>query len=121
MRDHKKLRAFALADEVALLIYQLTGTFPDQERYGLTSQMRRAAVSIPSNIVEGCARESQSEYIRFLEIALGSLRELHYQFDLSQRLGYCHGQDISNCEARLVETGKVLSALLRSLRQEDLT
>ena len=78
MRDHTKLRAFELADEVVLLIYRATREFPEEEIYGLTSQMRRAAVSVPSNIVEGCARESQAEYLRFLEIAFGSLRELHY-------------------------------------------
>jgi four helix bundle protein len=117
MRDHAKLRAFELADEVVLIFYRLTRRFPDEERYGLTSQMRRAAVSIPSNIVEGCARETQSEYFRFLEIAFGSLRELHYQFDLSLRLGYFNGQDISNSQSLLVETEKVLSALLRSMRK----
>jgi len=88
MRDHTKLRAFELADEVAVLIYRVTRKFPKDEVHGLTSQMRRAAVSVPSNIVEGCARESQAEYLRFLEIAFGSLRELHYQFGLAQRLGY---------------------------------
>ena len=77
MRDHTKLRAFELADEVTIMIYRVTRTFPREEIYGLTSQMRRAAVSIPSNIVEGCARNSQTEYLRFLEIAFGSLRELH--------------------------------------------
>ena len=118
MRDHTKLRAFALADEVVLMIYQITRRFPEEERYGLTSQMRRAAVSVPSNIVEGSARESQTEYIRFLEISFGSLRELHYQFDLSLRLGYFNGQDISNCLELLVETEKVLSALLRSMRKD---
>ena len=116
MRDHKKLRAFELADEVVLLIYQLTRGFPEHERYGLTSQMRRAAVSVPSNIVEGCARESQTEYFRFLEIAFGSLKELHYQFDLSMRLRYINGSDFSTCESKIVETEKVLSALLRSMR-----
>lgn len=88
MRDHKKLRAFELADELALFIYRKTRSFPKEEAYGLTAQMRRAAVSVPSNIVEGCARQSQTEYVRFLEIAFASLRELHYQFDLAQRLGY---------------------------------
>ncbi|MDY7038988.1 MAG: four helix bundle protein [Thermodesulfobacteriota bacterium] len=73
MRDHTKLRAFELADEVALLIYRATMEFPKEGTYGLTSQMRRAAVSVPSNIVEGCARDSQTEYLRFLEITFGSL------------------------------------------------
>jgi len=117
MRDHAKLRAFELADEVALLIYRVTRKFPGEEIYGLTSQMRRAAVSVPSNIVEGCARESQTEYLRFLEIAFGSLRELHYQFSLSTRLGYSDEHDISNCESKIVETEKVLGALLRSMRR----
>ncbi len=79
--------------------------------------MRRAAVSIPSNIVEGCARESQTEYSRFLEIAFGSLKELHYQFDLSIRLGYIKNEDISKCESKIIETEKVLSALMRSMRR----
>ena len=87
MRDHTKLRAFELADEVVLLIYRATREFPNEEMYGLTSQMRRAAVSVPSNIVEDCARESQAEYLRFLEIAFGPLRELHAQLGLSKRLG----------------------------------
>ena len=117
MRDHTKLRAFELADEVALLIYRATREFPREEIYGLTSQMRRAAVSVPSNIVEGCARESQTEYLRFLEIAFGSLRELHYQFDLSKRLEYFDEYDISGCESKIVEAEKVLGALLRSMRR----
>ena len=116
MRDHTKLRAFELADEVVLLIYRATREFPKEEMYGLTSQMRRAAVSVPSNIVEGCARESQTEYLRFLEIAFGSLRELHYQLVLSKRLEYSNEHDISNCESKIVEAEKVLGALLRSMR-----
>lgn len=77
MRDHNKLRAFELADEAEILIYQASKRFPIEEIYGLTSQLRRSAVSVPSNIVEGCARESQSEYLRFPGIAFGSLKELH--------------------------------------------
>jgi four helix bundle protein len=119
MRDHTQFRAFELADEVVLLIYQLTSEFPKQEQYGLTSQMRRAAISVPSNIVEGCSRESQTEYFRFLEIAFGSLRELHYQFDLARRLGYFNGINNANCEAKIIETEKVLNALLRSMRKQN--
>ena len=66
MRDHNQLKAFHLADELTMLIYTVTRGFPKEEVYGLTSQMRRAAISVPSNIVEGCARESKIEYHRFL-------------------------------------------------------
>jgi four helix bundle protein len=69
MRDHTKLRAFELADELAVVIYRISQPFPRQEQFGLTSQMRRAAVSIASNIVEGCARHTEVEYLRFLDIA----------------------------------------------------
>ena len=117
MHDHTKLRAFELADEVVLLIYRATKVFPKEEVYGLTSQMRRAAVSVPSNIIEGCARESQAEYLRFLEIAFASLRELHYQFSLSKRLGYLDRYDIPSGESKIMETEKVLGALLRSMRR----
>jgi len=88
MRDHMKLRAFELADELAIIIYRITKDFPKEEIYGLTAQMRKAAISVPSNIVEGYAIESLSEYVRFLEIAFGSLRELYYQFTLAKLLGY---------------------------------
>jgi four helix bundle protein len=116
MRDHTKLIAFELADEVAVLIYRATKVFPKDEIYGLISQMRRAAISVPSNIVEGCARESQAEYLRFLEIAFSSARELHYQFILAMRLGYTNKVDVPECESKMVETEKVLSALIRSMR-----
>ena len=117
MRDHTKLRAFELADEVAILVYRLTQQFTKEEVYGLTSQMRRAAVSVPSNIVEGCAREGETEYLRFLEIAFGSLRELHYQLSLAKRLGYVDGSIFAECNGRLEESEKVLAALMRSIRK----
>jgi len=116
VRDHTKLKAFELADELAILIYRATNRFPKHEIYGLTSQLRRAAISVPSNIVEGCARESQAEYVRFLEIAFGSLRELHYQCSLSVRLGYIE-YDFSPIESKIQETEKVLGALIRSMRK----
>ena len=116
MRDHKKLRAFELADEVAMLVYRVTAGFPKEEFFGLTSQIRRAAVSVPSNIVEGCARDSEADYLRFLNIAFGSLRELHYQLTLSQRLGFLPNEDSSLIEPKVVETEKVLNGLIRALR-----
>ncbi|MBU0967471.1 MAG: four helix bundle protein [Proteobacteria bacterium] len=115
MQDHTQLRAFELADEVAILTYLETRNFPKDEMYGLTSQMRRSAVSVPSNIVEGCARESQTEFLRFLEIAFASLRELRYQFGLSKRLGYFDENSFTGYDSKLLEAEKVLGSLIRSL------
>ncbi|MFZ2632120.1 MAG: four helix bundle protein [Desulfosalsimonadaceae bacterium] len=111
MRDHAKLRAFALADELVVLVYRLTAGFPREELFGLTSQIRRAAISIPSNIVEGCARDSQADYLRFLHIAFGSLRELHYQVNLSNRLGFLSEVDTTAIEPKIIEAEKVLNSL----------
>ena len=78
--------------------------------------MRRAAVSVPSNLVEGCARDSEADYLRFLTMAFGSLRELHYQLDLSKRSGFLLNDDSSLLELKLVETEKVLNGLICALR-----
>jgi len=115
MRDHTKLKAFVLADEIVLLVYRLTMTFPKEEIYGLTSQMRRAALSVPSNIVEGCSRESQCEFRRFIEIALGSAKELRYQYSVAVRLGYVPQPNTFQGETKMLEVEKVLNALVRSL------
>ena len=117
MRDHTKLRAFELADNLVLLVYQLTSSFPSNEQFGLTSQVRRAAISIPSNIVEGCARSSQSDYARFVEIAYSSAREVEYQISLANRLGFLTDANHEKLSAVSVETSKVLNGLLRSLRK----
>jgi four helix bundle protein len=118
MRDHTKLRTFELAEELAVLIYKVTAGFPREEMYVLTSQIRRGAISVPSNIVEGCARDSQAEYLRFLTIAFGSLRELHYQVDLSKRLGFLNKENFSLIEPKIIETEKVLVGLVRALRED---
>lgn len=116
MRNHNNLRAFALADELVIEIYQLTKKFPKEERFGLTFQIRKAAISIPSNIVEGCSRETQKEFHRFLEIAFSSLKELHYQTNLAVRLGYTDNLNFESYFIKLNETEKVLGALMRKMR-----
>ena len=88
MRDHRNLRAFQLADELVLDVYRATKTFPRDEMFGLTSQLHRAAVSIASNIVEGCARQSQGDFVRFLDTAFASAREVEYQLSIAARLEY---------------------------------
>jgi four helix bundle protein len=113
MRDHRKLKAFDLADRLALLTYRETRAFPGEELYGLVSQMRRAAVSVPSNIVEGCARNTEKDYLRFLDNAYGSAKELGYQASLANRLGYLA---TGTLEEKANETARVLNALINSLR-----
>ena len=112
-RDHRTLHAFTLADQLVLRIYSGTRTFPQTETYGLRAQLRRAAVSIPTNIVEGCARESERELIRFLEIAFASTREVNYLIGLASRL---HLMDDS-AAGELVLLGGRVAAALAALRK----
>ncbi|MCZ7583861.1 MAG: four helix bundle protein [Deltaproteobacteria bacterium] len=115
MRDHTKLRAFQLADELALEIYRVTADFPTSERFGLASQLRRCGVSIASNIVEGCARKTQAEYARFIEVAFGSAKELQYELSLVFRLGYLKRADSDPVSALADETAAVLAGLLKKM------
>ena len=117
MRDHTKLRAFELADALAVAVYEATTGFPREEQFGLTSQLRRAAVSAASNIVEGCARNSQADYVRLLDIAFGSVRVVEYQLSLAHRLGYLGDESHSSLHAHCTEVGKVLGGLICSLRE----
>ena len=119
MRDYHKLRAFELEDQLALAIYKCTKSFPKEEMFGLTSQIRRAAVSAPSNIVEGCAKSSQADYSRFLEISYGSVCEVEYQLSLAERLGYLDSQSAQETTSLANETGRVLNGLLRSLKSDS--
>jgi four helix bundle protein len=119
MRDHTKLRAFQLADELALGIYRATGSFPKHEQFGLVQQLRRAAVSCASNIVEGCARSTERDYLRFLDMAYGSVCETQYQLSLAERLGYLKAEQAESLSNACRETAKVLNGLIRSLRSSS--
>jgi len=102
---------------ITLAVYKLTANFPDTERFGLVSQMRRCAVSIPSNIAEGHARLSTREYIRHVSIALGSLAELETQLHLAIELEYARADVAHDLSAQSDKLGKQLRSLVKSLRQ----
>jgi four helix bundle protein len=114
MRDHKKLKVFQLADELALQVFRETSSFPAEERYGLARQIRRSTVSVASNVVEGCVRRTEADFLHFLDMAYGSARELEYQLSLASRLSFLPTG--SELPERAVEVSKVLNALIRSLR-----
>jgi len=92
-RNHRKLRAWQQAVDLVCTVYRFTDAFPDSERFGLTSQMRRAAVSVPANIAEGFARSGTRELLHFLSIASGSLSELDTLAEVAVKLGYISSSD----------------------------
>ena len=99
-------------------VYSETKDFPQEEKYGLTNQIRRSAVSIPSNIAEGCARSSDKENARFIDIALGSLAELETQLLLSVQLGYCKMDKTQILIEKIDNIGRMLSGLKKHLRNK---
>jgi four helix bundle protein len=113
-RDPRKLRVFHLADAVVPDIYAATKDFPTEERYGLVAQMRRASVSIPSNIVEGCARRTTNDYLNFLNIANGSAYELGYLVTLSAKLGMMNQSRAQPLADRCDHIAASLTALIDS-------
>jgi four helix bundle protein len=117
-RDHRKLRVFVLADGLVTKIYTITQQFPAAERFGLQSQLRRAAVSAACNIVEGCARRKTNEYLNFLNIAAGSASESRYLVELSCRLGFLSEEESLPVAAKYTELAARLGALINSLRPD---
>jgi four helix bundle protein len=111
---YKNLIVFKKADELAFEIYRITESFPKAETFELTSQLRRSALSIHTNIVEGYARKSKKELKQFINIALGSLAETEYLYDFSKRLGY-QREETSQIEGLIIEVGKLLWGFYRSL------
>lgn len=112
------MKAFKVADQLTLEVYKATRLFPKDEQFGLTSQMRRAAVSAVSNIVEGCSRSSEKDFLRFLEISHGSLRELNYQVTLSYKLGYLSETDFVNLDSISIEASKIMAGLINRIRND---
>jgi four helix bundle protein len=121
MFNFEKLDVWQRANGFADLVYKVTKTFPEDERFGLTNQMRRAAVSVSSNIAEGSARSSRNDNARFLEIATGSLFEVVAQSFISRRQGFLTEPDFKTLYATADELGRMLSGLRRSLRESART
>ncbi|MBA3671326.1 MAG: four helix bundle protein [Gemmatimonadaceae bacterium] len=117
MRDASRLEVTAVAEEMAVAIYELTRSLPSEERYGLTSQLRRAAVSVGSNIAEGCGRSSDAQLRSFLEVAMGSASEVEFQLRLSIRLGYLTPDAATTAQRSLTRTKRMLAALQLRLRK----
>ncbi len=118
IRSHRDLKVWQLGREIAELVYQLTMTFPDEEKFGLVSQLRRAAVSVPANIAEGNARESTKEYLRFLSISIGSLAEIETFLELATRFHFGNSQTITQLDSLIGEERRMLRGLQRSLKSK---
>lgn len=119
-KGFRDLIAWQKGMELTEMVYKITSSFPKEELYGITSQMRRSAVSIPSNIAEGQLRNSKKEFIQFLSIALGSCAELSTQLELSKRLRYLTESDFERISEVIYEVMKVLHGLRRK-HQVDVT
>lgn len=115
MKSYEELVVWQKAIDLVVDVYRITGLFPKTELYGLVSQMRRASVSIPSNIAEGYARKGRQEYIQFLRIAFGSGAELETQLKIAVRLMFVSKNETEKTEILLTEVMKMLNALIRSL------
>jgi len=112
LKTHKDLEVWKKAIDFVTVIYVATQSFPKEEIYSLTSQMRRAAVSIPSNIAEGAARKSDKEFVQFLYVALGSLVELDTQLLIASNLDYLENEKYIILQSQLDEIGKMLNGLI---------
>ena len=118
MRDYTKIEAWKLADDLAVALYQQTKSFPKDEVYGLTSQLRRAGYSVPANIVEGSARGSKKDYLHFLHIARASLAEAQYFVHLAHRLGYLVESDAEALNNQTRRVFACLHGLIMSVERE---
>jgi len=119
VKNYKELEVWQKALDLTAEVYRLTRCFPDEERFGLTAQIRRAAVSIPANIAEGWGRGTTKEYIQFLLIARGSLMELETHAIIARRLGYLSEAQVVGLQASVNEVGRMLNGLIQSLRSRQ--
>ena len=117
VRHSRELVAWQRAMDLVEMVYRVTAQFPSSELYGLTNQLPRAAVSIPSNMAEGQGRGMTQEFIRFLRIANGPLQEVETQVLIAQRLSYMDETAVNNIMGLTAETGRIIAGLIRALCQ----
>lgn len=117
-KPHKRLLAWRRSMDLVVTIYELTQTFPREELYGLTAQIRRASVSVPSNISEGAAGRSVSQFRNFLSVAIGSLNEISTQLEIAYRVGYLDRRKLLEIEQLVDECLALTYGLRKSLREK---
>lgn len=118
IRSYEDLIAWQKAVEFCQQVYEVSGAFPPDERFGLISQVRRSAVSVPSNIAEGYGRGTPAEYVRFLRVARGSLYEVETQLVIAARLGFLPTDRFNKLREQSRECGRILAGLLRSIENK---
>src|SRR5215467_1978971 len=118
MKDFRQLKVWEKSHQLALSIYQATTKFPKEELYGLTSQIRRASISIPTNIAEGCGRASDADFARFLQIAMGSASETEYELLLARDLEFLSSPHYDHLHTLTEEVKRMLTSLIRSVKAE---
>ncbi len=119
MRPHEKLEAWSMSMDFVVGVYKITESFPKEEKFGLTSQIRRAVVSVPANIAEGAARHSWKEFCHFLSNAQGSASELETELTIAQRLGYIDENTFAELRASLDRIGRLITGLDQYLKQKN--
>jgi four helix bundle protein len=118
VKDFHELKVWQKAHQLTLAVYQITATFAREERYGLTSQLRRCSASIPANLAEGCGRNGDAEFARFCSIAMGSASELEYHLLLAKDLKLIKPEDHVELSQRAIELKRMLTALLQKLNAD---
>lgn len=118
MRNYRDLQVWKKAHDLTLELYRVSQRFPREEMYGITGQLRRAAVSIGATLAEGCGRRTSTELARFVRIAMGSASELDYHLLLSRDLGFMAGDEFTSASAKLIEVRKMLTSFLNSVEEQ---
>ena len=118
MKDFRQLKVWEKSHQLALAIYKVTKEFPKEELYGLTSQIRRASMSIPTNIAEGCGRNTDADFARFLQMAMGSASETEYQLILARDLEFLPKDSYEKLHNDTEEVKRMLASLLKTIRTD---